>query len=84
MKALFAHPRVVASPDEEMLDLFLRGGYGEEGERTLFAGVKRLPAAYAMLVSGAGAITRIWRYWTPTFLERGTDCDQAADIEQFR
>src|SRR4051794_34515318 len=48
MKALFAHPEVGAAPSEAMVAEYIAGSYSEEGEQTMFAGIRRLPAAHAM------------------------------------
>ena len=67
MKALFAHPDIQATPDPGMVAKYINATYYEEGEQTLFAGVRRLPAANALLVDGTGKVIRQWRYWTPLY-----------------
>jgi len=83
MKALFAHPAVSATFDDEMVANYIAGSYSEEGEETLFAGVQRLPAAHAMLIDPDGTITRRWRYWVPTFLPDELDYEEGRAIDRF-
>lgn len=61
MKALLAHPRLPRAVDPAGLGDFLSLNYSV-GETTLLRGVRRLPAAHAMLL-GRGTAPRTWRYW---------------------
>ena len=65
MKAFFAHPGIHAAPEEAMVARYLAGAYREDGAQTLFAGVRRMPAAHALVVDRTGKVVRQWRYWTP-------------------
>ena len=67
MKALFAHPDCTAAPDAEMVAAFAEGRYYEDGERTLFRDVDRLPPAHALVLDRRGEVLRRWRYWTPDY-----------------
>jgi len=67
MKALFAHPEIAASADENIVSLYAAGQYYEDGEATLFQGIVRMPPACAMIIDATGTITRQWRYWTPNY-----------------
>jgi len=84
VKSLFAHPDLAASVDEDVLDLYLSGGYFESEEATMFAGVKRLRAAHAMLLDGAGQVMKSWRYWTPDFTPRDEPFAMDDAVQRFR
>ncbi|MBM4114025.1 MAG: asparagine synthetase B, partial [Phycisphaerae bacterium] len=60
-KALMAHPDFPRVIDPVGLGDFLSLNYSV-GERTMLAGMKRLPAGHAMLCE-RGAAPRTWRYW---------------------
>lgn len=62
VKALLLHPRLERRLDERALWWFVNQWY-VPGEDTLFAGVKRLLPAHALLWE-QGAV-RVWRYWAP-------------------
>ncbi|MFL5926211.1 MAG: asparagine synthase (glutamine-hydrolyzing) [Gaiellaceae bacterium] len=83
MKALFAHPDLTASPSEAIVAEYIAGSYSEEGEETMFAGIRRLPAAHAMTIDAGGRITRTWRYWVPSFLPEERRYEEEAAIERF-
>ncbi|HXJ47930.1 MAG TPA: asparagine synthase (glutamine-hydrolyzing) [Candidatus Acidoferrum sp.] len=83
-KALFAHPDISASVNDEALRFYLDGRYFESDEVTLFKGIKRLPGAHAMTVDGSGEITRLWRYWTLDFSAVQDDYHEREAVEKFR
>jgi len=84
MKALFAHPQVRASASEKDVQRYVAGTYYEDDERTLFAGVTRLPPAYAIVIDPAGRVVRRWRYWTPDYTALQEGYREEAAIEEFR
>ncbi|MEJ8835234.1 asparagine synthase (glutamine-hydrolyzing) [Ramlibacter sp. AN1133] len=67
MKALFAHPQVPVGVNQAVLAKYTAGSYYEDGEETLFEGVRRLPPATAMVLGPDGQVRRRWRYWTPDY-----------------
>jgi len=67
MKALFAHPECEAAADPELVAAFAEGRYFEDGEATLFRGIRRLPPAHALVLDRRGEVLRQWRYWTPDY-----------------
>lgn len=71
-KALFCHPSFPASIDPGALEKFALGGPLIDGDGTLFAGVKRFPAASAAWLQPGAGFRKTWRYWTPAWNE-GTD-----------
>lgn len=83
MKALLAHPGVSARVDETTLAAYVAGSYHESGEATMFAGVRRVPPAHAVVVSPSGEIERITRFWTPDYTVR-EDYDRESSAERFR
>jgi asparagine synthase (glutamine-hydrolysing) len=83
MKALLRDPRIDAATDEATLASYAGGSYYEEGSQTLFARVKRVPAATAMIVDAAGEIRRQWRYWTPDY-EQVENRPLGETIERFK
>jgi asparagine synthase (glutamine-hydrolysing) len=84
MKALFAHPQVRASASEKDVQRYVAGTYYEDDERTLFAGVTRLPAAHAIVIDPAGRVLRRWRYWTPDYTALQEGYREKVAIEEFR
>ena len=64
IKALLAHPRVRATPDHRGLADYLFTGYAL-GEKTMFAGIKQLPAAHCLTLR-AGT-SKVWEYWAPAY-----------------
>jgi asparagine synthase (glutamine-hydrolysing) len=83
MKALLRDPRIDAAVDEETLARYIGQSYYEEGPETLFAHVKRVPAATAMVLDESGEIRRQWRYWTPDY-DRVESRPLRETIEQFK
>jgi asparagine synthase (glutamine-hydrolysing) len=83
MKALLRDPRVDAAIDEATLARYTGGTYYEEGSETLFARIRRVPGATAMVVDASGEICRQWRYWTPDY-ERVQPRPIGETVERFR
>jgi asparagine synthase (glutamine-hydrolysing) len=83
MKALLAHPRLQAVADEETIERYAAGNYYEDGERTFFRGIERVPPAHALILDGSGAVRRRWRYWTPDYEARDGYVEEDA-VERFR
>ncbi|HEV2415710.1 MAG TPA: asparagine synthase (glutamine-hydrolyzing) [Candidatus Dormibacteraeota bacterium] len=84
IKALFAHPDVMASVDEATLRLYVNGRYFESDEATLFRGIHRLPAGHAMTVDQRGQVMRTWRYWTLDFTAVDDGYREDRAVEQFQ
>ena len=84
MKALFGHDELVPRADAETVAAYVEGRYHEDGERTMFAGIQRLPAAHAMVLDARGTIVRRWRYWTPNYSDIQQDYDEREAVERFR
>jgi asparagine synthase (glutamine-hydrolysing) len=63
IKALLVHPRVRRELDTDALNEFLTFS-NVPAPRTLFAGIKKLPAAHRLICDARGEI-RIERYWSP-------------------
>ena len=61
-KALMADPALERRVDREALDAYLAVGY-TLGERTMLAGVSKLPPAHALVFELATGALRRWRYW---------------------
>jgi asparagine synthase (glutamine-hydrolysing) len=83
MKALFAHPELFATADEQVVVRYAAGQYYEDGEETLFEGVMRFPPAHAMVVDSRGRVTRRWRYWIPDYTV-GADYEPRTAAATFR
>ena len=81
MKALFAHPAVVAQADEERVASYLEGRFYEDDDRTMFTGIKRLEQAHALLVDADGTTRSHWRYWTPDYTRVNEISETAATTE---
>jgi asparagine synthase (glutamine-hydrolysing) len=84
MKALFAHPNVRASASESDVQRYVAGTYYEDDERTLFAGIQRLPPAHAVVIDSAGRLRRRWRYWTPDYTAIQNEYREDAAFAEFR
>lgn len=84
MKALFAHPDVRASASETTLQRYISGVYYEDDEHTLFAGIRRLPPAHAIVIDSAGRLRRRWRYWTPDYTAIQNEYREGRAVEEFR
>lgn len=83
MKALFAHPALRAAPDEDEVQSYVAGRYYEDGEATLFRGVRRLPPAHAAIIDQSGQFTRRWRYWTPDYTAIQNDYEESEAVSHF-
>lgn len=62
IKSLLRHPEVRREIDLQATHDYLTFGY-TVGERTAFAGIRRLPPAHAAVISPDGQM-RKWRYWS--------------------
>jgi len=62
IKGLLAHPDVVRDVDPEGLNLYLTFG-NVPAPHTLFAGIKKLPAAHRLICDRFGSV-RVERYWS--------------------
>jgi asparagine synthase (glutamine-hydrolysing) len=82
VKALLAHPACRAGLDKEaLLEYFTFQNLF--GERTLFAGVRLLPAGSHLTVPAAGATAgRPTRYWDYAFVEPPAPADDQAYLEE--
>ncbi|HUN75610.1 MAG TPA: asparagine synthase (glutamine-hydrolyzing) [Steroidobacteraceae bacterium] len=77
LKALRAGGLCPTAIDPESLDCYLTFGY-IPAPRTIYAGVRKLPAAHTLRVSAAQAAPR--RYWTLSFAEpRDRSLEQATE-----
>ena len=83
MKAILAHPAVSAATNAETLRAYVAGTYWESGEATFFAGIRRVPAAHALIVDATGAVKRQWRWWTPDYSVRHALSDDET-VARFR
>jgi asparagine synthase (glutamine-hydrolysing) len=81
IKALLACADLVPEPDEKRLAEYLLRGLHDHDERTFFQGVRQVPPASVVVVSGPpeGRSERTETYWTP---ELSTSA--SADPVQFR
>ncbi len=76
-QALFADEAVTRRPNEGFLAECL-ANQPTSLDETVFADIRRLPAAHALIVSPQGQ--RVWRYWDPEPVElRGLTDDAYAD-----
>ena len=63
IKALLEHPAITASLDESVLQEYLAFGYGN-GDRTLFAGIRKLMPGHLLTLNlGHAPSVRIRQYW---------------------
>ena len=62
IKALLAHPAISARFDESQLPEYLAFGY-TSGERTMFAGIKKLMPGHTLRISPGDFTPRLSRYW---------------------
>lgn len=79
-QALFAHQAVTRRPNEGFLAECL-ASQPTSLDETVFADIRRLPAAHALIVSPQSL--RVWRYWDPEPFERRGLTDEAY-AERFR
>ena len=83
IKGLLAHPDVVRDLDPEALGLYLTFG-NVPAPHTLFAGIKKLPAAHRLICDRFGKVT-IERYWSPVPEEPWpTTVDEATAVARVR
>ena len=80
IKALLAHPSASAGMDPEGLLEYLTF-QNFFGERTLFHGIRMLPAGSVMLVGDDGS-PRLRRYWDFNFVEDPSLADAAGALEE--
>lgn len=62
LKGLIADSSFPRSLDPEALDCYLTMGF-VPGDRCILAGVKKLPAAHALVFDLKNSQSRVWRYW---------------------
>ncbi|WBY00720.1 asparagine synthase (glutamine-hydrolyzing) [Ramlibacter tataouinensis] len=81
IKALLAHPGIALGVDTGTLERYAAGQYHEDGEATLFDGVRRVPPATALLLDTDSRLLRQWRYWTPDYtqVDDGLGLESASD-----
>ena len=74
IKSLFAFPGLAAEADDDAVIDYLVHGNCDYGERTVFRGVKALPAAHALTVDFRSGQLALRRYWelTPPLSRNGT------------
>jgi asparagine synthase (glutamine-hydrolysing) len=65
IKALAAFPGCATQPDDDAVAGFLVHANCDYGERTLFKGVKALPAAHMLSIRMETDVVSIGRYWQP-------------------
>ena len=84
IKAVLAVPQCSKEADDQAAVGFLVHGNCDYAERTLFRGIKALPAAHSLTVDGATGRTAIRRYWTlgPRSECGRSDDDQIARLRQ--
>ncbi len=82
IKALFEHPAISPAIEESLVPEYLAFGYSS-GDRTLFAGIRKLmPGHYLTLRLGRHAALEIRRYWDvppPAEPERRPDSEWIAE-----
>jgi asparagine synthase (glutamine-hydrolysing) len=64
IKGLLAHPRVPRRPDEGTVFQFLAAGAVDEGERTFFEGIRRLPPGHALTLGLRAYALDVRRWYT--------------------
>jgi len=84
IKSLLAFPGLTAVADDDAVFDYLVHGNCDYGERTVFRGVKALPAAHALTVDYGTGQVHVRRYWEllPPASRNGTT--DAARIERLR
>lgn len=83
MKAIFAHPLMSCSVDEGALTQYGEGTWFEDGEKTFFQGIERLPPAHAAVYREDGTEESRWRYWTPDYTQIDHDIKPRDAVEGF-
>ena len=81
IKSLLLHPGVRAAVDYDALDDYLDLQYCL-GDKTLFAGVKRLEPGHALRLQDGRL--RVWRYWDMVFGEAAAASDPDEAVEELR
>jgi asparagine synthase (glutamine-hydrolysing) len=69
IKALLTHPGVEDEVDPQAIHDYLSFGI-VPGERTVYRGIRRLPAAHVLTVDGKSGETRLDRYWDAAYLPK--------------
>jgi asparagine synthase (glutamine-hydrolysing) len=84
IKTLLAFPGLAPVADDDAVFDYLVHGNCDYGERTVFRGVKALPAAHALTVDYSTGQTQVRRYWEllPPASRNGTT--DAARLERLR
>jgi asparagine synthase (glutamine-hydrolysing) len=84
IKALLAFPALTAVADDDAVVDYLVHANCDYGERTVFRGVRALPAGHALSVDFASGRVRVRRYWelSPPAARNGTS--DAAHLERLK
>ncbi len=85
LKSLLSDPSFSHQIDHRALDTYLAVGY-VPGELCMVKGVKKLPAAHAMLFDLSDRSLRVWRYWElppPPELSNVSQFNEEALLEEF-
>jgi asparagine synthase (glutamine-hydrolysing) len=82
IKALLAYPGANRGHDEDVVNVYLRKGRLDEGERTMFRGVAAVPAGAVMEVTRQRSTTR--RFWALDVAPAGSGAGDAQLIDEFR
>jgi asparagine synthase (glutamine-hydrolysing) len=80
LETVLAHPDVRLDLDEASVAGYLDGGIIEDGEATIYANVRRLPAAHTMRCDADGRVV-LERYWTPPARSPKSRRDAVAHLE---
>jgi asparagine synthase (glutamine-hydrolysing) len=83
IKALLAFPGIQAEADAQAVVGFLLHGNCDFAERTLFRGIRALPAGHRLTLEAATGRTEIHAYWKLEPLSAGAPTD-AAQVERVR
>ncbi len=84
IKALLAFPALSAVADDDAVVDYLVHGNCDYGERTLFRGVKALPAAHALSLDVATGRVTVRRYWELTPPASRNGASDAARLERLQ
>ena len=66
IKALLRHPAVKARPDEDSVREYITFQF-VTGDRTMFAGIRKLPPGHFQIIDLASGHTTTERFWEPRF-----------------
>ena len=80
LKGLLAHPLLRRSPDIRAVEDYLAFGYVPD-DACLIAGVKKVPAAHALLIERGKAVPAPARWWNLDFMRRATGKGRALEEE---